>query len=169
MTVKLVAFDVDGVLTDGSIVYSASGEELKTFHAHDGYGLKLLQQAGFVVAAISGKDSAPLRKRLSDLGIDHAVLGCKDKVAALIDLSAGFGWTVKDCAFMGDDLVDYLVMQQAGMSLAPANAVQDILELADHITQKSGGQGAVREAAEYLLGLKGISALSLIGTVETKQ
>lgn len=169
MTVKLAAFDVDGVLTNGQLFYSATGEEMKLFHVHDGYGLKLLQQAGFVVVVISGRDSAPLRKRLYDLGVEHAVLGCKDKVAALTEICANYGWGLSDCAFMGDDLIDYGVMQQVGLRMAPSNAVTEILALSDFTCKKAGGEGAVREAADYLLGLKGISALSLLECVETKQ
>lgn len=169
MSVKLVAFDVDGVLTDGRIFYGPEGESLKVFHAHDGYGIKLLQQAGFIVAVISGRESAPLRKRLSDLGVEHVELACKDKVAALRSFCATYSWSLADAAFMGDDLIDYPVMEQVGYRMAPSNAIREIKDISHFITEKSGGTGAVREAVEHLLSLRGISALSLLGAVDQKQ
>lgn len=169
MAVKLVAFDVDGVLTDGRLTYTADGEMQKTFHAHDGYGLKLLQQAGFIVAVISGRDSAPLRRRLADLGIEHMCLGSKNKLSDLQAICATYGWSLADTAFMGDDLIDYLVMTKVGYRIAPANAVKDILEISHHITQKQGGAGAVREAVEHLLSLRGIAPLTLLDTVDQRQ
>lgn len=165
----MIAFDVDGVLTDGKIIYGPEGEQLKVFHAHDGLGLKLLQQAGFIVAVISGRESNPLRKRLQDLGIDHAFLGCSDKVKALSDLASSLGLHLKDCGFMGDDLIDYAVMRQVGYRLCPKNAVADIQAISDYVTTLCGGAGAVREAAEHLLQLKGVSPLSLMDSTEKKQ
>ena len=111
MDIKLLALDVDGVLTDGTILYTSNGEDIKAFHAHDGLGLKLLNKLGVEIAVISGRQSAPLTKRLDDLGIYHRRLNCKDKVAALEDICDELGITLKGVAFMGDDLVDLAAMQ----------------------------------------------------------
>lgn len=150
MGVRLLALDVDGVLTDGSLYYTANGEELKAFHAQDGLGLVLLQKLGVEIAVVSGRDSAPLNKRLDDLGIHHRRLKCSNKVAALEDICDELKITLADVAFMGDDLIDLAAMEAVGFSLAPANAVESARLIADHVTKKSGGQGAVREACELL-------------------
>lgn len=150
MSVKLLALDVDGVMTDGTLYYAASGEALKAFNAQDGLGLVLLMKLGVEIAVISGRDSVPLTKRLDDLGVQHRRLGCKDKVTGLKEICADLGITLKEAAFMGDDLIDLEVMEAASFSIAPANAVESVRLVADHITQKEGGRGAVREACELL-------------------
>jgi len=150
MSVRLFALDVDGVLTDGMLYYTSNGEELKAFHAHDGLGLVLLKKLGIEVAVISGRTSGPLNKRLDDLGIFHRRLGCKDKVVALEELCAELDITLADVVFMGDDLIDMAAMEAAAYSVAPANAAEPVRLVADHITKKSGGHGAVREACELL-------------------
>jgi 3-deoxy-D-manno-octulosonate 8-phosphate phosphatase (KDO 8-P phosphatase) len=150
MSVRLFALDVDGVLTDGKVFYTANGEELKAFHTQDGLGLKLLQKLGVELAVISGRESAPLSKRLDDLGIYHRRLKCKDKVPALKDICDELGITLKDVAFMGDDLIDLEAMEACAYAIAPANAVDSVRVVADLVTKKSGGEGAVREACEHL-------------------
>ncbi len=150
MGVRLFALDVDGVLTDGSLYYTAQGEELKAFHVHDGLGLKLLQQLGVEIAVISGRTSAPLEKRLDDLGIKRRALKCGNKIEALNAMCADLGIGLKDVAYMGDDLIDLEAMEASGFSLAPANAVDSVRIVADHVTSREGGKGAVREACEHL-------------------
>ena len=115
MAVKLFALDVDGVLTDGSIIYSAEGEEFKLFHAHDGLGLKLLNKLGVELAVISGRESAPLHKRLDDLGIYYRRLNCKNKVEALTEICSELKISLGEVAFMGDDLIDLAAMSNAGL------------------------------------------------------
>jgi len=150
MTVKLLALDVDGVLTDGTLYYSADGEAMKAFNAQDGLGLKLLERLGIHVAIISGRDSAALNKRLDDLGIKLRRLRCGNKVVALQEICDGLGIDISEAAFMGDDLVDLKVMEACGHPLAPANAVPAIHMVADHVPHARGGEGAVREVCEYL-------------------
>lgn len=159
--VKLFALDVDGVLTDGTLHYSADGEVLKIFHVEDGLGLKLLAKLGIEVAVISGRQSAALERRLDDLGIRRRRLKASDKVAALNDICADTGLTLSDCAFMGDDLVDLAVMKAVKLAIAPANAVPEVKAIAHHITWRSGGQGAARDACEHLAGLAGTSLAAL--------
>ncbi len=158
---KMLILDVDGVLTDGTLYYSAEAEALKAFNAHDGYGLALCMKAGIKVAIISGRTSAPLERRLDDLHIHRRYLGCKDKAAAIKDIANDTGIDPSDMAFMGDDLLDWPAMQLAGLKIAPANAVAAIRERADLVTKASGGKGAVREAVEYILGQAGIDILAL--------
>ena len=155
--IRLFALDVDGVLTDGSLVYGAGGEELKIFNAHDGLGLVLLKRLGMEIAIISGRDGEPLARRLDDLGITQRRLKCRDKVSALVDICEDMGITLQDVAFMGDDLIDLTAMEAAGFALAPANAVAAVKAAADHITTKTGGHGAVREACELLAKQMGAS------------
>lgn len=147
---RLLVLDVDGVLTDGTIFYTANGEDLKAFHAQDGLGMKLLQKLGVEVAVISGRTSAPLERRLDDLGITRRVLKCANKIEALKDMAADLGIEFRDICFMGDDLIDIEAMEACGYSVAPANAVENVRIIADFVTKKEGGHGAVREACEHL-------------------
>ncbi len=169
MVIKALILDVDGVLTDGRLIYGPEGELLKVFHAHDGLGIKLLMAAGIFVAVISGRKSSALEQRLDDLGIDHKVLNCRDKVTALSDLSNKLNLTLAEIAFMGDDLIDLAAMRVAGYALAPSNAVTDVKKIADYVTDTSGGQGAVREACEHILNLKGKTLASYFEPSETNQ
>lgn len=162
MTIKLLVLDVDGVLTDGQLLYSAEGETLKSFNVQDGLGLKILRSLGVRIAVISGRNSKPLRARLDDLGIHDRSLGSKDKVAALKTFLVRLNVEAKDTAFMGDDLVDHAVMQACGYTIAPKNAVDEIKDIADFVTEKAGGQGAVREACEHLAVLMGTNLLTVM-------
>jgi len=155
--VRLFALDVDGVLTDGSLFYSADGEDMKAFNAHDGLGLVLLKRLGVEIAVISGRDSKPLNQRLDDLSVRYRRLGSSDKVVALQDVCDDMKITMSDVAFMGDDLIDLRAMEAAGFALAPANAVAAVKAAADHVTKRSGGKGAVREACELLAEQMGAS------------
>lgn len=157
MLVKLLALDVDGVLTDGTLMYTANGEEIKCFHAQDGLGLKLLNKLGVELAVISGRESAPLIRRLDDLGISHRRLKCADKVAALEDICKELEIALSDVAFMGDDLIDLEAMKACGYAVAPANAVDAIKDIAHYVSAKDGGHGAVREACEHLAKTMGLS------------
>lgn len=153
MAIKLLALDVDGVMTDGTIMYTENGEEIKCFHAQDGLGLKLLNKLGVELAVISGRESAPLSRRLDDLGIYHRRLRCSDKVAALNDICDELGIELADVAFMGDDLIDLAAMKACGYAMAPSNAVDDVKEVAHWVGSQSGGHGAVREACEHIASL----------------
>jgi len=150
MTIRLLALDVDGVLTDGTLYYTANGEEAKAFHAHDGLGLKLLHKLGVEIAVISGRKSAALERRLDDLGITHRRLRCADKVTALAELAAELALPLDEVAFMGDDLIDLGAMRASGYALAPANAVEDVKAISDYVSPHAGGYGAVRDVCEHL-------------------
>lgn len=148
--VKILLCDVDGVLTDGTVLMG-DGREFKSFHIQDGLGLRLLQQAGVRVAWISGRPSTATQQRAEDLKIDFLHEGSGSKVEAsesILD-RAGLAW--KDAAFAGDDLVDLGPMKRSGVAIAVANAVADVKRLADYVTRAAGGQGAIREVAEIVL------------------
>ena len=153
--IRLIAFDIDGVMTDGGLHYTDDGHELKTFNVQDGLGLKLLQRASIELAIVTGRNSGVVAARAADLGIEHVFQGVADKHAVVADLLARLGLSWADCAFMGDDLIDLRVMAHCGLALAPANARPLVRERANFVTACAGGHGAVREAAELLLAAQG--------------
>jgi 3-deoxy-D-manno-octulosonate 8-phosphate phosphatase (KDO 8-P phosphatase) len=149
--VRVAFFDIDGVLTDGGLYFSESGETLKRFNTLDGQGLKLLQMAGIAPVVITGRDSAPLRLRLQALGITHARFGTEDKrpaAEAFLD-QLGLNWS--QAAAIGDDWPDLPVMQRAAFACAPANGHAQAKALAHHITAERGGEGAARAFCDLLL------------------
>ena len=153
--IRVVFFDVDGVLTDGGLYFSEHGETLKRFHTLDGHGLKLLQRAGITPAVITGRDSKALRLRLSALGIVHVHYGTEDKrPAAELTLQAlGLDWA--QAAAMGDDWPDLPMLTRCAFACAPANAQADVLTHAHYVTTRHGGDGAVRELCDLLLVASG--------------
>ena len=153
--VKVVFFDVDGVLTDGGLLYSETGETLKRFHTLDGHGLKMLQKAGITPAVITGRDSAPLRARLQALGITEVHFGTEDKRPAAEATLAALGLDWSQAAAMGDDWPDLPMMRRAALACAPANAHAEALASAHFVTTRTGGHGAVRELCDLLLTASG--------------
>ncbi|MCH8552727.1 MAG: HAD-IIIA family hydrolase [Natronospirillum sp.] len=151
MKIGLLILDVDGVLTDGRLVYSEQGEQLKIFHVHDGLGIKAAQENDIQVAVISARDSAPLNRRLDDLGIVHRFLGCSDKLEAFESLLKTLDIKPDNVAYIGDDVIDLGVMRKVGFPIAVANANGMVKAIARHRTQLSGGEGAVREAIDFIL------------------
>ncbi len=143
--------DVDGVLTDGGLFFGPSGEESKRFFVQDGLALVAAQQAGLAVAVISGRASAAVTRRLSELGISEVHQGVPDKSAVLEALMSRLGVRAPEVAVMGDDLPDLLLMRRAGLALAPANAVDEVRRFAHWVSRRRGGDGAVRDAVELLL------------------
>jgi 3-deoxy-D-manno-octulosonate 8-phosphate phosphatase (KDO 8-P phosphatase) len=151
-SIRLVAFDIDGVFTDGRFYLSDDGSETKAFHTQDGYGVRRLLEAGVEVAVISGRRSPAVERRMAELDVRHVVLGCKDKVAAFDELITSLGIDATECAFVGDDLPDLALLEHVGLSSAVANAVQTVQERCDYITRKPGGFGAVREVCDLVAG-----------------
>ena len=150
--IRLVAFDVDGVFTDGRFYLSNDGVESKAFHTQDGYGIRQLINAGIAVAVISGRRSGAVERRMAELGVIHVIQGCRDKVAALDDLLGPLKLTTEQCAFVGDDMPDLPLLKTVGFSIAVANAVPEVRDQCDYTTTASGGFGAVREVCELVLG-----------------
>jgi 3-deoxy-D-manno-octulosonate 8-phosphate phosphatase (KDO 8-P phosphatase) len=153
--IRVVFFDVDGVLTDGGLYFSEHGETIKRFNTLDGHGLKLLQRAGITPVVITGRDSKALRVRLAALGIEHAHFGTEDKrPAAELTLRAlGLDWS--KAAAMGDDWPDLPMLRRAALACAPPTAHAEVLALAHVVTQRRGGDGAVRELCDLLLVASG--------------
>ena len=149
--IRLVAFDVDGVFTDGRFYLADDGTETKAFHTQDGYGVRRLLEAGVAVGVISGRSSGAVEKRMAELGVPHVILGCKDKVGAMNDLAEQLGLSPEACAYVGDDLPDLPLLQHVGFSVAVANAVPALQEYCDYVTRKPGGFGAVREICDLIV------------------
>ena len=149
--VRLVITDVDGVLTDGGLYYGPDGESLKRFHARDGLGVRLLQQAGIQVAVLSGRDCPALRRRLTDLGITEAVLGQVDKWAVLSGIIERCGVSAEEVAFIGDDIPDMEVFGLCGVSVTVGDAPDYVRAKADLVLECQGGQGAFRELVDVIL------------------
>jgi len=153
--IRLLALDVDGVLTDGRIHYTDSGEEMKSFSILDGLGIKLLRRSGIIVAIITARRSTTVERRARELGIDHCLQGREDKLEALKELLAETGIALEETAYMGDDLPDLRAILAVGMGLTVANASREVARRALWQSQARGGNGAVREACEMLLGARG--------------
>lgn len=153
--VRLIAFDIDGVMTDGGLTYDDDGVEAKTFNVQDGLGIKFAQRAGLTVAIVTGRDSGVVAARARDLGVDHVYQGVSDKYTVMRDLLNRLGLDWPAAAFMGDDLIDLPAMRHCGLALAPANARPQVKERAHLITSAGGGHGAVREAIEFVLEAQG--------------
>jgi 3-deoxy-D-manno-octulosonate 8-phosphate phosphatase (KDO 8-P phosphatase) len=153
--IRAAIFDVDGVLTDGTLYISEAGETLKAFHALDGHGLKLLAQAGITPIVITGRDSPAVRRRLKDLGVTEAVFGAHDKLTVAQPLLAKLGLDWPQLAVMGDDWPDLPLLTRAGLAIAPANAHAEVRAIAHHVSALQGGHGAAREACDLLLWATG--------------
>jgi 3-deoxy-D-manno-octulosonate 8-phosphate phosphatase (KDO 8-P phosphatase) len=154
--VKLMIFDVDGVLTDGRVIYADDGSELKEFDARDGHGIKLLQRAGIDVALISGRACKAVEHRARGLGISRVCQGAKVKTEAYEQLLADTGFKEYETGYMGDDLIDIPVMRRAGFSVAVPDGARHIFPYAHYITTAAGGRGAAREICEMILEAKGL-------------
>ncbi|MEZ5435629.1 MAG: HAD hydrolase family protein [Pseudomonadales bacterium] len=153
--IRLLLLDVDGVLSDGGIVYDSDGRESKRFHIHDGLGIKLLQQHNIQVGIITGRVSPMVERRARELGIELLIQGREDKAAAMHEAIQQLPVTPDAVAYMGDDLPDLAAILQAGLGIAPANAVSIVRQHANLVTAATGGHGAVREAAEFILAAQG--------------
>ncbi|RYF25390.1 MAG: 3-deoxy-D-manno-octulosonate 8-phosphate phosphatase [Comamonadaceae bacterium] len=153
--VRVAFFDVDGVLTDGSLYFSETGETLKRFHTLDGHGIKLLQKAGITPAVITGRDSPALRLRLKNLGVEHARFGTEDKRPAAEEILATLGLDWTQAAAIGDDWPDLPVLRRCALACAPVHAHAEVLAVAGYTTQAPGGAGAAREFCDLLLVASG--------------
>ena len=160
-TVRLMAFDVDGIFTDGSLYYSADGDSIKLFNILDGLGLKLLQKAGIQTAIISGRASPMVEQRFTELKVDFIIQNREDKGQALGELAAKLDFQQKDLGYMGDDFPDLATLDVAGFFASVPNAPYLVQEAAAFVTKSSGGHGAVRELCEFLLEAQGFDALKL--------
>ena len=161
---KLMAFDVDGVMTDGSLYFSDNGIESKVFNSKDGAGIKMLMQSGIVVAIITGRRSRCLELRAENLGVHHLYQAVSDKMACMQALLEDLGISMNHSGYMGDDLMDLPLMRACGFSAAPADAHSSVLGRVSYITQRSGGRGAVREVCDLILAAQNKLQAYLSGT-----
>ena len=149
--IKLMIFDVDGVLTDGGLRYGAEGELIKTFNVLDGHGIKLLQEYGVQVGIISARNSPIVARRAADLGIQHLKQGVHDKRVAFEQALEDLHLTAEACGFMGDDVIDLPVMTRVGFAASVPNGHPEVQARAHYVAQAGGGHGAVREVCDFIL------------------
>ena len=153
--IRLMAFDVDGVMTDGGLFLSDSGEEFKRFNSLDGHGLKMLRASGVEIAIITGRASHCVAARAQNLGITHVLQGVENKLEAMIGLLNKLKLSRDAAAYMGDDVVDLSVMRHVGLAISVPESPQLVREHSDYVTQRGGGYGAVREACELIMSAQG--------------
>lgn len=161
--VRLALFDVDGVMTNGTLFIGAGGESFKPFNILDGLGLKLLRSSGVATGIITGRASAAVEARVAELTIDHCITGADNKLEAYAGLRKALGLDDTEVCFMGDDLPDLPVMRRCGLAFCPPGAVAQIREQAHFITHSGGGEGAVREACELIMQAQGTWATCMRG------
>lgn len=155
--IKLAAFDVDGVMTDGSLTYMQDGSQLKTFNAKDGLGVVMLNKAGLLTAIITAKETGAVAQRAKTLGITKLFMNQKNKILALNELCNEFKLGYEEILYMGDDLPDIEVLKLCGLSACPSDAVNEVKDICDIVCDKDGGRGAVREICDFLLKSRGIT------------
>lgn len=153
--VKLMIFDVDGVLTDGKLLFGPDGETLKIFHVLDGHGIRLLQQAGLQTAIISARQSSMVIRRAEDLGIAHVQLGIQDKLSAFQALLSKTGMTADNCGYIGDDVIDLPILTRVSFSASVPGGHAEVCSRVDYVTKNDGGSGAVREICDLILKAQG--------------
>lgn len=153
--VRLALFDVDGVMTDGTLFVSGQGESFKPFNILDGLGLKLLKSSGVATGILTGRSSAAVSARAGELDIDHLIQGANDKLRAYIDLQQQLGLDDEQICYMGDDLPDLPVLRRCGLALSPPGAVDEVRSEVHFVTRTRGGKGAVREACELIMRAQG--------------
>ena len=163
--VEAIVFDVDGVMTDGGIVPLADGDFLRKYNAKDGYALAYASSHGFNIGVISGGFGKTLESRLNRLHIEHRYLGCMDKISAIDDFIAKTGVKRENVIYMGDDIPDLEVLRYIGIPVAPADACSEVLQTAVYVSERNGGEGAVRDIIEQVLRVKGMWALDSKGVI----
>lgn len=159
--IRLMAFDVDGVMTDGGLYLSDSGDEFKRFNSQDGHGLKMLRDSGVEIAIITGRTSRCVAARAESLGIKHVFQGVEDKLEIMIRLLDTLKLSRDAAAYMGDDVVDLMVMRHVGLSISVPESPQLVREHSNYVTQCRGGNGAVREACELIMSAQGTLSAQL--------
>lgn len=154
--IRLVVFDVDGVLTDGALFLGDDGQEYKAFHSRDGHGMKMLQETGVAIGIITGRTSQVVSHRMASLGIEHVYQGQRDKLPAFEGLITELGLTAEAVAYVGDDVVDLPAMRRAGLAIAVADAHPLVARHAHWRTPNGGGRGAARDVCELILEAQGV-------------
>ncbi len=157
LKIKLVIFDVDGVMTDGSIIYDEDGREFKTFNAKDGQGIVMLTRSGIYTAIVTARENNTVKHRFQNLGMSDLYMGQKNKLTAVKELLAKYNLDFSQIAYMGDDLPDLCVLKEAGLACCPADAVKQVKNVCHFISSKRGGRGAVRELTDLIYEVQKLS------------
>lgn len=160
--IKLVAFDVDGVMTDGSVTYDENGIEYKTFNVKDGHGIVRMNKSGFITAIITARQNGTVQHRAENLNIKEIYQGQKFKLPALEEIMEKYDLTFENVAYMGDDIPDICILEKVAIASCPNDAVKEVLDIANFISEKNGGRGAVRELCDYILDAQGIEKIAVV-------
>ena len=160
--IKLIAFDVDGVFTDGSIIYDENGKETKIFNAKDGQGIVCVEKAGIITAIITARENGTVRHRAENLGITELHQGIKFKLPVLEEIMKKYNLTYKNVSYMGDDLPDICILEKVGLPCCPNDAVDEVKEICNFVSNNNGGRGAIRELCDFILHSQGVEPLDIV-------
>ena len=160
--IKLMAFDVDGVFTDGSIIYDENGKETKIFNAKDGQGVVCVEKAGIITAIITARENGTVAHRAKNLGITELHQGVKYKLTVLEDIINKYNISFEEVSYMGDDLPDICILEKVGLASCPSDAVDEVKSRCNFVSTKKGGKGAIRELCDLVLRSKGIEPLDIV-------
>ena len=166
--IKLLAFDVDGVMTDGSVTYDENGVEYKTFNVKDGHGIVRANKSGFITAIITARNNGTVQHRAENLKITEIYQGQKYKLPALEEIMSKYGFTYENVAYMGEDIPDICILEKVGIASCPNDAVDEVLNICNFISSKNGGRGAVRELCDYILEAQNIEKIAIISETDAK-
>jgi len=157
--IKLLAFDVDGVMTDGGVTYDENGVEYKTFNVKDGHGLVRMGKSGFITAIITARNNGTVEHRAKNLNITELYQGQKYKLSALQEIMAKYNLTYENVSYMGDDLPDLCILEKVGLACCPNDAVKEVKDVCNFLSSYTGGKGAVRELCDFILETQGIDKI----------
>ena len=160
--IKLLAFDVDGVMTDGSVTYDENGVEYKTFNVKDGHGIVRANKTGFITAIITARKNGTVQHRAENLNITEIYQGQKFKLPALDEILNKYGLSYENVAYMGDDIPDICILEKVGLSCCPNDAVKEVKSICNFVSSYNGGRGAVRELCDFILESQGIEKIAVV-------
>lgn len=160
--IKIMAFDVDGVFTDGSLVFDENGKEYKTFNAKDGQGIVCVEKAGIITVIITARNNGTVEYRAKNLGITELHQGVKYKLPVLEDIVKKQGLKMENVSYMGDDLPDICILEKVGLACCPADAVDEVQNICNFVSSKNGGRGAIRELCDFVLRSQNIEPLDIV-------
>ena len=166
--IKVFAFDVDGVMTDGSVTYDENGVEYKTFNVKDGHGIVRANKSGFITAIITARKNGTVQHRAENLNITEIYQGQKYKLPALDEILAKYNLKYENVAYMGDDIPDICILEKVGLASCPNDAVKEVRDICNFISSQNGGRGAVRELCDFVLEAQEIEKIAIISETDSK-
>lgn len=164
--IKVMAFDVDGVFTDGSLIFDQDGKEYKSFNAKDGQGIVCVERAGIVTVIITARENGTVAHRAKNLGITELHQGVKFKLPVLEQIVKERGLSMEEVSYMGDDLPDICILEKVGLACCPNDAVDEVKSICNFVSTKNGGRGAIRELCDFVLNSQGIEPLSIVRSAQ---